>query len=473
MGILGLFWLDRDPRSRTSGALWIPSIWFLLACSRPLSAWWNLGEIQKESVAPVSALLAEGSPIDRAVYTGLLVLGLIVLAQRKNITIKTVRSCWPVALFFGYCLLSLLWSDFADIAFKRWTKAVGDWVMVMIIWTDPNPLAALKRVVARTAYIVIPVSILFIKYFGDIGRSYDYLGFVHYSGVTREKNTLGSLCLLFGLATTWAIINLWREKRPGRSRQLTVQIVILLMILWMFTILDAMTSLSSFCVAMMVLLAGGLKTIKKNKAAIHCLVAVAIVVPVSVAILGFSPGAIQQLGRNPTLTDRTGIWEGVIRITPSPLVGAGFESFWMGPRLERIVAEVTHWWYPNQAHSGYIETYANLGWVGLTCLGVVILWGYGRIIDIWRRNQPEGNLMLAWFIAGVIYNLTEAAFFRMMIPIWLFLLIAITVPRASAKVPRRDTKAKLSKEAQTPAVVIREKEPANMLARYGTGTATP
>jgi hypothetical protein len=114
-----------------------------------------------------------------------------------------------------------------------------------------------------------------------------------------------------------------------------------------------------------------------------------------------------------------------------------------------------------------------LGWVGLTCLGVVILWGYGRIIDIWRRNQPEGNLMLAWFIAGVIYNLTEAAFFRMMIPIWLFLLIAITVPRASAKVPRRDTKAKLSKEAQTPAVVIREKEPANMLARYGTGTATP
>jgi len=464
-GILGLFWLDRDSRSRTSKGLWVAAVWFVLACSRPLSAWLNLNQIQTESV---SAQLAEGSPVDRAVYTGLLVLGLIVLSQRRERVVITLRSCLPVALFLGYCLISLLWSDFADVAFKRWTKLVGDWVMVMIVWTDPHPIAALKRLIARTAYIVIPISILFIKYFGDIGRSYDYLGQVHYSGVTREKNTLGSLCLLFGLAATWAIINLWREKRPGRMRQLAVQVVILGMILWMFTILDAMTSLSSFMLAEMVLLASSFKLLKKNKAAMHCLMAVAIVVPVSVAILGLSPGAIQQLGRNPTLTDRTGIWEGVIRLTPNPLLGAGFESFWMGRRLDRIVAEVTYWWVPNQAHSGYVETYANLGWVGIAGLGIVIAWGYRRIIGAWQRNQPEGNLMLAWFVSGVIYNLTEAAFFRIMIPIWLFFLIAITVPQASAKIRRRRTPSRVSPNMQEPALMRRGKEQLETVSPYST-----
>ena len=151
MGILGLFWLDRDSRSRVSGALWIPSIWFLLACSRPLSAWWNLGEIQKESVAPVSALLSEGSPIDRAVYTGLLVLGLIVLAQRRDITLKTVRSCWPVALFFGYCLLSLLWSDFADVADSAFAVTLLLSVCWPAPWVPANPAAnhASKRTMSR------------------------------------------------------------------------------------------------------------------------------------------------------------------------------------------------------------------------------------------------------------------------------------------------------------------------------------
>ena len=29
IGILGLFWLDRDPDARTSKALWIPMVWLL------------------------------------------------------------------------------------------------------------------------------------------------------------------------------------------------------------------------------------------------------------------------------------------------------------------------------------------------------------------------------------------------------------------------------------------------------------
>ena len=73
----------------------------------------------------------------------------------------------PILLFFSYCAVSILWSDYPDVALRRWIKALGDLVMVMIILTDPEPLAALKRFLARTGFLLVPVSVLLIKYYPD------------------------------------------------------------------------------------------------------------------------------------------------------------------------------------------------------------------------------------------------------------------------------------------------------------------
>ena len=59
-------------------------------------------------------------------------------------------------------------------------------------------------------------------------------------------------------------------------------------------------------------------------------------------------------------------------------------------------------------------------------LAMVMATGYRRVIAAFRRNPQIGSLMLAYFSVGVVYNCTEAAFFRMMAPVWMFLLLAIT-----------------------------------------------
>src|SRR5271166_3600399 len=157
--ILGLFWLDREKGARPSRALWIPVIWLSLACSRSVAQWLQLGQ-------PIDSAdqLLEGSPVDRAVYTGLLVVGLIVLATRGRQAGRLLRANVPILLFFLYCAMSLLWSDYPDVAFKRWTKAIGDLVMVLIVLSDREPFNAVNRLLARTGYLLIPLSILFIKY---------------------------------------------------------------------------------------------------------------------------------------------------------------------------------------------------------------------------------------------------------------------------------------------------------------------
>jgi len=50
----------------------------------------------------------------------------------------------------------------------------------------------------------------------------------------------------------------------------------------------------------------------------------------------------------------------------NPWIGAGFESFWLGPRLNKLWAQYN--FMPNQAHNGYIEIYLNLGGSVCVCL---------------------------------------------------------------------------------------------------------
>lgn len=420
-GILGLFWLDRDRSSRPSPALWISVVWFMLACSRSVSEW-----LYPDQTVSMQMQMTEGSLLDRVVYTGFLLLGLVVLVRRGDRVIGILRQIWPILMFFALCIVSLAWSEYPLVAFKRWNKAIGDLVMVLIVWTDPQPLNALKRLLSRTSYILVPVSILLIKYYPVFGRTYGrWLGEVHYTGVTTNKNSLGALCLIFGVAAVWQIVDLFDEepKGPLRTRRVLVQLVVVGMICWLLSIADSMTALTCFILTVALMLMIRLRAVRRNPASAHLLSLVMALVPALVVFTGFIEGALQGLGRNATLTDRTTIWSMVINLTPNRWLGTGYESFWLGRRLD-VMAKAFPW-VPNEAHNGYIEIYANLGWLGVACLVVVLWHGYRRVHRAWDQNLPASDLMFAFFYAAFVYNYTEAAFFKMMAPIWLFFLLAV------------------------------------------------
>src|ERR1017187_2011035 len=82
MGILGLFYLDRDKTFRMSKALWIPAVWLFLISSRPASLW--LGMSPNFKGVDATAAYVEGSPIDRNVFMFLLFAALAVLVSRSG-----------------------------------------------------------------------------------------------------------------------------------------------------------------------------------------------------------------------------------------------------------------------------------------------------------------------------------------------------------------------------------------------------
>ncbi|HXC62110.1 MAG TPA: hypothetical protein VNV63_05510, partial [Nitrospiria bacterium] len=128
IGIFVLFAFDYDREARTLKALWLPVIWLFLAGSRPVSLWFHIRVIGTSTDD-----LLEGSPLDRAVITVIIVLALIVLFARGRKVLPLLRANAPILLFLGYCTASILWSDFPDVAFKRLIRAIGDFSMILVI----------------------------------------------------------------------------------------------------------------------------------------------------------------------------------------------------------------------------------------------------------------------------------------------------------------------------------------------------
>src|SRR4029077_4051991 len=145
---------------------------------------------------PVSgpASAEEGSPLDACFFLALAIAGFYVLSNRQLQFSEIVsKNGWLIA-FFLYCFISIGWSDFPFIAFKRWIKIFGHPIMALIVFTEPDPDEALRRLMKGWPYVVVPVSILWIKYYPELGRDVDDWGETVNTGITLGKNMLGADC---------------------------------------------------------------------------------------------------------------------------------------------------------------------------------------------------------------------------------------------------------------------------------------
>jgi len=377
-----------------------------------------------------------------------------VLVSRGPEVGRLLRANVPILLFFLYCAVSVFWSDYPDIAFKRWFKAVGDVVMLMVVLTDRNPYVAVKRLLARTGFLLIPLSVLLIKYYPEVGKGFKHYGLAFYVGVTTNKNLLGIVCLIFGLGSLWRFLIAYRDRGDAhRTRYMVVHGTLLVMVLWLFLMAKSLTSLSCFLLAGGLMVATSRGTRARKPWVVHSLVAAVVLVSFITLFLDVGGFALETIGKDPSLTGRTKIWDLVLGLSGNPLFGTGFESFWLGPRLERIWS--VFWWHPNEAHNGYIEMYLNLGWIGVALLAVLIVTGYRNVVLVLRRDPDVGRLMLGYFVVGVVYNFTEAGF-RMLNLVWItFLLAIMAVPGAWA---RDKTKSAVQTDAfsRQPALSLEE-----------------
>ena|SRR5256885_9384804 len=432
-----VFLFRRDIREKldVTGALWIPLVWMLIICSRQPSEWLNTFGLGLGDTS-----LEEGSPLDACVYFALIAAGAYVLAKRHVQLSGIIRNNQWLIIFFVYCFLAIVWSDFPLVAFKRWIKVLGHPIMALIVLTESDPGEALTRLMKRCAYVIVPVSILFIKYYPQWGREFSYwTGEAGNHGITTSKNALGADCLILGYFFFWHLLETRQvERSRERRNELLLTTGFLAAIWWLFSMAHSSTSLVSCVLGIVVVAFLGLRFVEKR------LIGTYLVCTASVFLLAQSAFDVwgqflQFLGKDPTLTDRTEVWHDALQIHINPLLGAGFESFWLGDRLKIMWDKWA--FHPNQAHNGYIETYLNLGLLGVFLLIALLIATFWKSRHELLTNFQFGRFRLGFLVAVIAYNWTEAAFKNISALWFVFYMIAMDYPQPQPAATRQSVLA--------------------------------
>jgi O-antigen ligase len=374
----------------------------LIAASRPLATWF---------VGPDRLMgnNESGSTLDRWVLIALMISAILVLVRRRFDWKSTLRRHkWLVAVL-AYMLLSTLWSEITLIALRRWIRELIVLLMALVIVSEVNPRESLASLLRRCAYVLIPFSVLLIKYYPELGRQYGrYSGIQMWTGVTDQKNELGRLCMVSIFFLLWTFYKRRRERvAPSASYYKWSDLFVIAIAVYLIKGADSATSIATLAVGIAIFF--GLQLIRKLRLKVPQAGLLAVVIllaayGVSVPFLGGTnvTGFTSMLGRDSTLTGRTEVWAAVLpAMKRQPMFGYGFGSFWTDARRELYDIPT--------AHNGYLDILLELGAVGLA---LFIAWLLSCTRQLHRAlvlDYEWASFGICLLVMGLIYNATESA----------------------------------------------------------------
>jgi O-antigen ligase len=370
----------------------------------------------------------QGNPIERAFLGIMLCAGLIILFKRRDKVAYYFRDNIYVYLFYIYAFMSIGWSEYQGTSFRRWIRATGDAIMVLLILTEDDQIEAIHHTLRRCAILLMPLSIFFIKYYSKMGISYSYDGSRMWTGVTTHKNSLGMFCAFLGIFLTWRLLRGWHK-----SVAMAIDGLLLVLTVYLLRGSRSSTSVGVFAIGMIMLVLG--IYLKRNTRKLSSLVIATFMTLIilqgilviyfdsSISSLFFSASA-----RDSSFTGRLPVWNELIKIgIQRPILGVGYGGDW---RISKTILEKTMFTSSVgvNAHNGYIHVFMDLGLVGLSIILLLIAQTYKKALRSIEQNQEMGILLLSFCLMIVFHNLTESTITRGTSFLWfLFLLSSIVV----------------------------------------------
>jgi exopolysaccharide production protein ExoQ len=349
-------------------------------------------------------------------------LGLGFLAWRRDVP-QLLRCAWPVLALCLFAFLSAYWSDDPSIVIRRagtvtlstffgiYLAARGDFAWL---------IAALVRVYALAA-VTSFFAIAFLPQSATVTGEY----YTHaWRGAFTDKNELGMAC---GEAIMLSVYAFRRRYGPR----------------WIagFTILASLVLLygsqsKTPIVFMMAALYGAMIVLALRRRNALGLVTGYTLIVMGLAVGGFLAvgwqDALLALGRDPTFTNRTRIWQLALEyIANRPWFGYGFGAFWREQSADTQTFWVALGFKTPHAHNSWLELALGLGitGVGIAVLGWLAVF-YRTLRVAAAPHAVHVAFCLALLAAIFLENLSEYEFFRSGRLMWaLFVAVLVYLGR--------------------------------------------
>jgi O-antigen ligase len=358
-------------------------------------------------------LMAGPNLLARTIKLGLLTVSAAILVWRARLTWLEVRALNPFLLgFLVLVLLSVAWSIDSSATLNRFVSllSIASVCCAFTVWGWRR--TRFQDVVRPVITLVLVGSIIwglaYPQYAIEVGE-----GTLKNSwrGLAAQKNQFGMLAS-FG-AVFWMHAWLAREKRWWLAVPLIGLSVYCVLLSRSSTALLS-TTLSLLFMLMVLAAPANLRRYMPYVVTAFAL----LVVVYALAVLNLIPGIgvlldpIAELsGKDMTFSNRAVIWS-ILKdhIALAPILGSGYGAYWTGPlpTSPSYVFLAKMYFYPSEAHNGYIEIVNDLGAVGLVCLlGYLAMW-VRQSLELMKFDRSQGVLFLALFFQQAITNLSES-----------------------------------------------------------------
>jgi len=357
----------------------------------------------------------EGSPINAVFVGGLIVITLIVLYRRGFSWSNFASSNKAILAIYAFFLLSSFWSPFPVPTVKR---VIQDFVCLLtglVLLSQEKPAFAIRIVYARVSYILFPLSVIFIRYFPEIGRVYSGVsGAQMLSGVAGHKNLLGQVAMVFCLILVWDLFEMRkRAKSMGQPPNWHWPNLISLCIgLYLLNISRSATALVCFLLGLTLLFY--CKKLAKMKNPRMVFAAGLLFLMTTLALeqtFGIKGRISEAFGRGSGMSGRDLIWNKALEKAPNQILGSGFRGFWETDAGISVSEEL----FMNRlltAHNGYIEVYLHGGITALLLLSVWILSSIFKATNGLENRNSISKLAIVFWPIFLLYNMSESTMFQ-------------------------------------------------------------
>jgi len=259
--------------------------------------------------------------------------------------------------------------------------------------------------------VLIPFSLLLIKYFPQLGRGYGrWSGGEMWLGVTMQKNGLGRLCLIAAFFLVWTLVRRWQGRdKPVSKYHTHVELFLLLLTLWLMKGPPGCYPATAVAALVLGLAAFfGLLWMHQRQFSLAANTWVMVIVfviafgSVTPFVGGATVGGFSSvLGRDETLTGRTEIWASLLPVVDRhPLLGAGVGGFWTSETRAR---------YASEAHSGYLDVLLDLGFLGILLVAAFVISCCRKFHDALARDYDWASLCLCVLLMALLHNISESS----------------------------------------------------------------
>jgi exopolysaccharide production protein ExoQ len=231
-----------------------------------------------------------------------------------------------------------------------------------------------------------------------------------WKGIFMAKNYLGNLALFF---LTMAVS--YRGRNTSLRSVRVAQIILCLTAIAFSRAATAHLLTAIYAVCLLTL--STLRRLRKKDYFVVCLLLLVTFSAAAVVIAAWPDFLIALLGKDMTLTGRTNIWSAVLdSIAKQPLLGYGYQAFWLGMEGEsyRVILAVS--WMLAQAQNGFLDIMLENGAAGLAI--VLLVFGFAfrdAVVCLLRSRDTTQLRAVEWYLIIVIltlvYNLDESFLF--------------------------------------------------------------